>query len=65
MNEELLMVLERIASALEKQNQMMEIQELRQRKIDNATYESIKVDPKKVIKTGPRINREGWPYTMF
>jgi hypothetical protein len=58
-NNEMLMVLERIASALEKQNQLMEIQELRQRKLDNATYESIKVDSKKVIKTVPRFNKEG------
>lgn len=42
MNDEMLMVLERIASALEKQNQLMESQELRQRKLDKATYESLK-----------------------
>jgi hypothetical protein len=42
MNDEMLMVLERIASALEKQNELMEAQELRQRKLDKATYESLK-----------------------
>lgn len=51
MNDELLMVLERIASALEKQNQLLEVQELRQRKIDHATYES--------------LNKVKWPYTTF
>lgn len=59
MNDEMLMVLERIASALERQNQLMENQELRQRKLDRATYENLKVDAKKVIKTGPKINKEG------
>jgi len=42
MNDEMLMVLERIASALEKQNELMEAQDLRQRKLDKATYENLK-----------------------
>jgi|GEM_PF-1966899 hypothetical protein len=59
MNDEMLMILERIASALERQNQLMENQELRQRKLDRATYENLKVDAKKVIKSSPIINKEG------
>jgi hypothetical protein len=46
-------VLERIAVALEKQNQLMEAQEMRQRKLDRANFESLKkasVDEKRVIK---------------
>mgnify|MGYP001136514436 CR=1 FL=1 len=39
---ELKMVLERIASALEKQNDLMEKRDLRQRKIDSMTYEGLK-----------------------
>jgi len=59
MNDEMLMILERIASALERQNQLMENQELRQRKLDRATYENLKVYAKKVIKSSPIINKEG------
>jgi hypothetical protein len=59
MNDELMMVLERIASALEKQNEILQVQEMRQRKLDKATYENLKVDLKKVIKTSPKINKEG------
>lgn len=59
MNDELMMVLERIASALEKQNEILQVQEMRQRKLDKATYENLKVDPKKVIKTSPNFKKEG------
>lgn len=59
MNDELMMVLERIASALEKQNEILQVQEMRQRKLDKATYENLKVDLKKVIKTSPKISKEG------
>lgn len=48
MDNELLMMLERIAIALEKQNQLMEVQELRQRKLDGATYENLKAASKPV-----------------
>jgi len=58
-------VLERIASALEKQNEILQVQEMRQRKLDKATYENLKVDLKKVIKTSPKINKEGWRCTTF
>lgn len=57
MNDELLQVLERIASALETQNKLMEAQELRQRKLDLATYENLKIDAKKVIKVEPRFRK--------
>jgi len=59
MNDELMMVLERIASALEKQNEILQVQEMRQRKLDKATYENLKVDPKKVIKASPNFKKEG------
>lgn len=38
----MLMVLERIASALEKQNELLENRDLRQRKLDSMTYEGLK-----------------------
>lgn len=56
MDNELLMMLERIAIALEKQNQLMEMQELRQRKLDSATYESLKAS--KPVKVDPRRNTQ-------
>jgi hypothetical protein len=54
-------VLERIANALERQNQLLENKEFRQIKLDKLTAEKTKLQIKesKVIKTTPRINKEG------
>ena len=54
-------VLERIANALERQNQLLENKELRQIKLDKLTAEKTKLQIKesKVIKSTPFINKEG------
>lgn len=54
-------VLERIANALERQNQLLENKEFRQIKLDKLTAEKTKLQIKesKVIKPTPRINKEG------
>lgn len=54
-------VLERIAAALEKQNQLLENKERRQMKLDKLELESKKaiIKESKVIKTTPRITKEG------
>jgi len=54
-------VLERIANALERQNQLLENKEFRQIKLDKLTAEKTKLQIKesKVIKSTPFINKEG------
>ena len=54
-------VLERIANALERQNQLLENRELRRIKLDKLELESKKaiIKESKVIKTSPRIRKEG------
>lgn len=52
-------VLERIANALERQNQLLENKEFRQIKLDKLTAEKTKLQIKesKVIKSTPFINK--------
>lgn len=54
-------VLHRIATALEKQNQLLENRERRQMKLDKLELESKKISIKesKVIKTSPNFKKEG------
>lgn len=55
--EELKVVLERIAAALEARNEMLSNQEIRSQKLDKLQYESMKkpvVQKKKIVKTEPR-----------
>lgn len=54
-------VLERIANALERQNQLLENKEKRQMKLDRLELESKKamIKETKVIKNSPRIVKEG------
>jgi len=54
-------VLERIAVALEKQNQLLENREKRRVRLDKLELESKKaiIKESKVTKTAPRITKEG------
>ena len=54
-------VLERIANALERQNQLLKNKEKRQMKLDRLELESKKVVLKesKAVKASPRIRKEG------
>lgn len=56
MNDTTLQLLERIATALERKNELLEAQEMRQRKLDIATYESMKASKG---KPNPRVKQSG------